>query len=403
MENKPKLKKLLRAIFTVSLCFLIWFAIINIYEYNTYKVNYNNKLCAIMSILNEKYPELSDNEIIKILNSKNKNTKLFEKYGIDIKNESIIIENDKEFNKFLILNILSIIAIIVVLVALFIKFNKNKDADIASITKYIEQINKRNYALDIDSISEDELSILKNEIYKTTVMLKEIADNSIQDKVNLKKSLEDISHQLKTPLTSILVVLDNLIDDENMDKNTRASFIRDIKKEVSNINFLVQAILKLSKFDSNTISFIREQKLLKEIVDESIKNVSTLCDLKNISIDVSRDDEASIYCDFRWQVEAITNIIKNCVEHSPEGSNIIIKYDENNAYAAIKIQDFGEGISKEDLPHIFERFYKGKNDKLDSIGIGLALSKTIIENDNGNINVESNSSGTKFVIKYFKW
>lgn len=402
MENKPKLKRLLITIFFVSLCFFILFATINIYEYNTYRANYNNKLCAIISVLNEKYPELSDNEIIEILNSKNGNTKFFEKYGIDINNESIVIENDNEFNKFLILNILIVIAIIVILVALFIKFNKNKDTDIASITKYIEQINKRNYALDIDSISEDELSILKNEIYKTTVMLKEIANNSIQDKVNLKKSLEDISHQLKTPLTSILVILDNLIDDENMDKNTRADFIRDIKKEVANINFLVQAILKLSKFDSNTISFIKEQKLLKEIVDESIKNVSSLCDLKNISIDASGKHEASICCDFRWQVEAITNIIKNCVEHSLEGNNVIIRYDENNAYASIEIQDFGEGISQEDLPHIFERFYKGKNNKLDSVGIGLALSKTIIENDNGNINVTSNSNRTKFVIKYFK-
>ncbi len=401
MENKPKLKKLLITILFVSICFMILFSIKSIKEYKTYRTNYNNKLSAIIFVLKEKYPKLSDNEIIEILNGKYGDAHLFEKYGIDIAKESVVIENDNSFKKFFLEDVLFFIVVIVVLVSIFILYNYNKDKEIAAITKYIEQINKRNYALEIDSISEDELSILKNEIYKTTVMLKEVASNSTQDKINLKKSLEDISHQLKTPLTSILIVLDNLIDDENMDSNTRADFIRDIKKEVANINFLVQAILKLSKFDSNTISFIKEQKTLKQIVDESIKNVSTLCDLKNINIDVNGNSEASICCDFRWQVEAITNIIKNCVEHSPEGESVIIRYDQNSAYASIEIQDFGGGITNEDLPHIFERFYKGKNAKSESIGIGLALAKTIIENDNGDISAMSDCDRTKFIIKYF--
>lgn len=401
MENKPKLKKLLITIFFVSACFLLLFSIKSINEYQTYKKNYNNKLSKIIFVLKEKYPELSNNEIIEIFNGKNGDDHFFEKYGIDIDNESVVIENDDSFKKFFCEDVLFFIIVIIVLVSIFIIYNYNKDKEIAAITKYINQINKRNYALEIDTISEDELSILKNEIYKTTVMLKEIASNSTQDKINLKKSLEDISHQLKTPLTSILIVLDNLIDDENMDNNTRADFIRDIKKEVANINFLIQAILKLSKFDSNTISFIKEQIPIKQIVDESIKNVSTLCDLKNINIDVGGNSEALICCDFRWQVEAITNIIKNCVEHSPEGESVIIRYEQNSAYASIEIQDFGEGITKEDLPHIFERFYKGKNAKSESIGIGLALAKTIIENDNGDIRAMSNCDRTKFIIRYF--
>ena len=231
--------------------------------------------------------------------------------------------------------------------------------------------------------------------------LKENADNSLKDKINLKKSLEDISHQLKTPLTSILVILDNLIDDEDMPKEVRQDFIRDIKREVSSINFLVQSILKLSKFDSNTIKFIKENILLKDIVKESVKNVSMLCDLKNVDIEVNGESKAKVNCDFMWEVEAVTNIIKNCVEHSNNESKIIVNYEQNNVYSSITIQDFAGGIDKKDLPHIFERFYKGKNASQDSVGIGLALAKTIIENDNGNINVETDNIGTKFIIKYF--
>jgi signal transduction histidine kinase len=302
----------------------------------------------------------------------------------------------------LILNIAFVLLIIAVLISIFLKYNNSKDKEISEITKYIEEINRKNYTLHIDEISEDELSILKNEIYKTTIMLKENAENSLTDKKNLKKSLEDISHQLKTPLTSILIMLDNLIDDTNMDSNMREEFIRDIKKEVTNINFLVQSILKLSKFDSNTISFSKEKIYLKEIVEEAVKKLSSLCDLRNINIEISGDNKAQITGDFMWQVEAISNIVKNCVEHSNSNEKIIINYEQNNIYSSISIQDFGEGILKEDLPHIFERFYKGKNSTEGGIGIGLALAKTIIEEGNGSIDVKTSKNGTKFIIKYFK-
>ena len=233
------------------------------------------------------------------------------------------------------------------------------------------------------------------------IKLKESAENSLQDKKNLKKSLEDISHQIKTPLTSILIMLDNLIDDPNMDAETRQWFIRDIKKNVNNINFLVQALLKLSKFDTNTVNFIREKKRLVEIVSNAKQKVSALCDLKKVKIESDGDKNASIKCDFKWQVEALTNVLKNCVEHSKTNGKIIVTYGKNNAYSFITVKDFGDGIDEYDINHIFERFYKGKNAKEDSIGIGLALSKTIIESDNGKITVESDNTGTKFVIKYF--
>ena len=291
---------------------------------------------------------------------------------------------------------------IVILLIVFIRYNHKKENDIKEIIKCIEQINKKNYELQIDSMSEDELSILKNEIYKTTIMLKESAENSNKDKMNLKKSLEDISHQLKTPLTSILVMLDNIIEDPDMDINVRNDFVRDIKRNVVNIIFLVQALLKLSKFDANTVHFIKKEYNLKNIVDESIKNVSTLCDLRNINIELNIKNDSKIICDSKWQIEAITNILKNSIDHSKDNQKVIINVENNNVYSTVEIKDFGDGISKKDISHIFERFYKGENATSDSIGIGLALAKTIIEEDNGNISVESNKNGTKFTIKYFK-
>ena len=123
--------------------------------------------------------------------------------------------------------------------------------------------------------------------------------------------------------------------------------------------------------------------------------------MKNISIYADGKTGAKINCDFMWEVEAVTNIIKNCVEHSENNSKINISYEQNNVYSSITIQDFAGGIDKKDLPHIFERFYKGKNASKDSVGIGLAISKTIIENDNGSITVETDNVGSKFIIKYF--
>ena len=402
MKNKVKLKRYIFISLIISIIFIVLNILINIYEYKIYRNNINNNLESIISLIETKYPLITKNEIMEILNSKNNTTNIFKEYGIDIDNTSIILENDKYYNSFIVLNTLYIFIIIIVLLIIILIYIKNKDKDIKDITKYIEEINKGNYGLKINSISEDELSILKNEIYKTTIKLKEAYINTNNDKLSIKKSLEDISHQLKTPLTSILIMLDNLIDDPNMDINTRQDFITDIKRQVVNINFLVQNLLKLSKFDSNTIHFIKENNKLSNILKEAIKNVSTLCDLKDIKIIINGDDESTIYSDFKWEVEALTNILKNSIEHTKDKKEILVDYNTNNVYSIIKIKDYGVGIAHDDLKHIFERFYKGKNSSPDSIGIGLSLAKAIINEDNGIISVESNSNGTTFIIKYYK-
>lgn len=403
MKNKIELKKYIISTLIVFICLFVLFLFLNIYEYKTYTKNFNNKISAIINVIKKDYPKITDKEIIKIINNDTlKTNDFFNKYGIDVNNKSILIKNDRDYHKFLAINLSFLTITVVILLIIYIRYNYKKEKDIKDIIKCIEQINKKNYEIQIDSISEDELSILKNEIYKTTIMLKEAAENSSKDKLNLKKSLEDISHQLKTPLTSILVMLDNIIEDLNMEEKIRNDFIVDIKRNVLNINFLVQSLLKLSKFDANTIHFVKQENDLKTIIEESIKNVSTLCDLRNINIKLNIKENSKIICDDKWQIGALTNIIKNAIEHSKNNSNIIINIENNNVYSMIEVIDFGEGIAKKDIKHIFERFYKCKNTKTDSIGIGLALAKTIIEEDKGTISVESNKLETKFIIKYYK-
>ena len=403
MKNKIKLKKFLIIITLFSICSMVLFLAINIYEQHIFTKNYNTKIVQIISQVKEEYPDLDENKLMSIINSDTVDEPLLKKYSIETDKDSLILENKKEYHKSLFINIVFLMITIIILILAFLRFNSKKDKEINEITKYIEEINRKNYKLNIDEMSEDELSILKNEVYKTTIMLKEAAENSNKEKLQLKDSLSDISHQLKTPLTSILIILDNLIDDPDMDKEIREDFIRDIKMEITNISFFVQSILKLSKLDTNTVDFIEEKTYIKDIVDEVVKNLSTLCDLRNIKIITKYKENTKIICDFRWQVEAFSNIIKNCIEHSKDNTNILLEVDENNVYSQVVIKDNGTGIEKEDLPHIFERFYKGKNSSNESCGIGLSLAKSIIEKSNGNIYVESKvGKGSTFTIKYFR-
>ena len=404
MKNKIELKKMCITSCVVIIIFLITFSILIYKQYKTYTYNFNQKIAGIIDNVLEKYPDIEKREIVEILNSSDKtNNEILREYGIELDKDSVILENNTDFQKFIIIDVSTLIVFILILSIIVFKYNHSESKKINEITKYIEEINRGNYKLNIEENTEDELSILKNELYKITIMLKEVAENSQKDKTTLKDSLSDISHQIKTPITSILIMLDNILSDENMPEDIKKDFIKDIKREIVNIKFLVESILKLSKIDSNSIKFIKKEVLIKDIINEAVKNVSMLSELKNIEIIVSGDDSIKTICDLKWQVEAITNILKNCIEHSYENRKIYTNYNQNNMYTELKIEDNGTGIDAKDLPHIFERFYKGKNSSSDSVGIGLALSKSIIESNNGYIQVDSKlNKGTTFIIKYLK-
>ena len=402
LTSNQELKKFLAKVIIVFIPFLIIFFLVNRSEFLFY--NYQNNL-FINNLINEvtnRYPDISKEEIISLLDNQEENTNnILEEYGIDLELDSLVLKNEEVIKTSIIINVFLLLIFILILVIFYFQYLKNHNRELSNITNYLESINEGNYKLEIDTNQEDYLSTLKNEIYKITVMLKEQASNSKNDKLALKTSLEDLSHQLKTPLTSISIMLDN-ISNVNIDSKTKQEFIKDIRREVLNIIFFVNTILKLALFDANTITFSKTSFLISKLLQEAIKNVSMLADLKNIKIVVTGSNEY-ILGDFKWQVEAITNILKNCIEYSNSDSLITINYGENKLYSYIKIQDRGIGMDKEDLKNLFIRFYKGKNSKSDSVGIGLALAKTIVEHDNAYISVDSKKGeGSVFVIKYMK-
>lgn len=401
MKNKTELKKYLKKAVLCTLIFAGLALLVTFIEYRIYTVNFNNKIYSVLNVIKSEYPDISEDKIMEVLNSDDDTKELFlEKYGIETDKDSIVLKNDSYFRMFVVINITGVVILSFLLELFYLKHNRRKDKDIEEISSYIEQINKGNYKLNIDNNSEDELSILKNEVYKTMIMLKEGAENSKKDKLSLKDSLGDISHQLKTPLTSIIIALENLEDNPDLDIETREKFIKNIKRDINNIRFLVESILKLSKLDTNTVDFMDKNIELEHLINESVGNVKNLCDLKNIRIDIPNKIEGNINCDEHWQTEALTNIIKNAAEHAD--TYVKIKTENNNVYTKIMIINDGANIDKSDLKHIFERFYRGKNASKDSIGIGLALSKKIIEKDNGYIDAESENNRTTFTIKYFK-
>ena len=386
--------------------------VITLQTYNQYKkvtITANQKIAEIIGTIIKQEPEIDTRTIIEVLNSKQdteeyqKGQEELKKYGIDINEANSIITVQNQMRQNLISNIILIIVFSILWMIIIFEYLKRRDKKINQISQYINEIKNKKYELDINENSEDELSNLKNELYKITVMLKEESEISKKDKENLKMSVEDISHQLKTPLTSITIMLDNLKNNPNMDENTKQKFIFEISKQIDWINWLVISMLKLSKLDANVVQFYEEKINLKRFIDEIIKNLEIPIEIKNQQIVIEGDESASFIGDYKWQQEAVTNIIKNCIEHNKDNGKVYIRYEENTLFTKITIKDEGEGITKEDLKHIFERFYKGQNSSENSVGIGLALAKNIIEKNNGMISCKSEvDKETEFVIKYMK-
>ena len=398
MENKVVLKKTIIALTISFLLFLIFFFVTENNYYKEYTYNYNKKLSSIVYKVKEKYPNVTDEEISYILNSDEEYN--LSDYGIDIEMESISLENDELKRNKTITQMLITFVFLITLIVIIYLYNKRKNKDMYDISKMIEQVSYGNYSMDLDLKGEDELSILKDNLYKITLKLKEEANNSLKDKISLKENLENISHQLKTPLTAISISIDNILDSEKITDAKRKEFLIDIRKEVNNINFFVKNLLDLSRFDANVIKFNRNKIKVSSIINKSIDKLILLSELREVNIDVKGDDYY-LLCDSNWEIEAVTNIIKNAIEHSKSNSVVNISYGENKIYKFIEINNKGKAIDKEDLNNLFKRFYNGKNATKDSTGIGLSLSKAIIEKDNGKIFVESKDGVTTFIIRYY--
>ena len=297
-----------------------------------------------------------------------------------------------------------IIALVALLIMIIISliFTKWRYKQIEELSQYLKRIAGGEYSLDIRDNDEGELSILKSEIYKVTVTLYEQASLLKKDKHFLADSISDISHQLKTPITSMFVMTD-LIRDESLPHNKRMEFTMNIHSQLERLQWLVASLLKLSKIDAGAIDFKKENVNVKELINRSIEHLLIPMEIKEQTLEITGDEHIQIIGDFNWTSEAIANIIKNCIEHTPCGGKIGASFSESSIYTMTKIYDNGEGILKSDLPNIFNRFYKGKNAHNDSIGIGLAMSKSIIENQGGTVEVTSEKNkGTQFIIKFYK-
>ena len=287
-----------------------------------------------------------------------------------------------------------------VLMAVFIFYTRKRYKKIVDLNDYLVRVLAENDNDEILDQEEGELSILKTNIYKTTSTLKYQKELLSDDKKNLAAAIADISHQLKTPLTSMMVMNDLLVDEQ--DENKRTEFLQTQSSQLNRMNWLIQTLLKLSKLDAGTIVLKKEDVSSAELIDEAVKPFGIQFDLRNIKFKSDISD-LIIRCDKNWTVEAIQNIIKNCIEHMDDGGELSVTMVDTNIFTQLTIRDTGCGIAEEDIPHIFERFYKGKNAGKDSVGIGLALSKSIIEGEQGEITVESTEGvGTKFIIKFYK-
>ena len=404
MINKESLKKVvITGLILILISSLTIFIVLTI-QYKNYEKIVNLTVSNLIDEIMEKYPETDEQEVIRIINSENQEQKdeVLSKYGYT-NNISYIKELENSMNTSIRINIAIIVLLGVIAIIVALIYTNKRDKSLRSINKYLDKVNNGNYELKIEDNGEDEISRLRNELYKTTILLRESAENSEKEKTNLSNSLADISHQLKTPLTSIRIMLDNIEENPNMDEKTRNEFIEEISRQIDWISSLVISLLKLAKFDAGAIVMQDTQINVKKLIDNVINNLAIMIDIKNIKIEEKIDEDVILRADYNWQLEALTNIIKNCIEHSKEDSKIKIEVENNSIFVKIKITDEGEGIEKEDLSHIFERFYKSKQASENSIGIGLSLAKTIIEKENGYIKVDSElGKGTTFEIKYLK-
>lgn len=292
------------------------------------------------------------------------------------------------------------LALGIILIIIFTVVTKRRYKNLNDLNDYLSLVCKGIYDMNIDDNTEGELSILKNNLYKVITLLQSQNEYLKNDKLYLADSIADISHQLKTPLTSMMVMCELLENEENPDK--RQEFVSVINNQLSKMKWLITNILKISKLDADATEFKRDEVSISKVLDDSLKPFALTAELKNIAIQNGANDFV-FNGDESWTVEAVSNIVKNCLEHTNDGGKITISSESTNLYNKLTISDNGCGIAEEDLPHIFERFYHGKNSSKDSVGIGLALAKTVFEKENASVTVESEQGrGSVFEIRFYK-
>lgn len=249
--------------------------------------------------------------------------------------------------------------------------------------------------------NEGELSILESEVRKMTVRLKESADLLRAEKAGLSRAMEDIFHQIRTPLTALNIEA-ALLAEEDLPYERRVRLTREVRRQLQRMEWLVEALLKMSRIDAGTVEFSRDTVLVRELVKKAAEPLSIPMELRDQRLETAVGDETCTG-DLAWSAEALGNVLKNCMEHTPAGGIISVKAEETALYTQITVRDNGPGFVKEDIPHLFERFYRGKNAGADSVGIGLALARMIVAEQGGTVTADNPAEGgARFVIRFYK-
>lgn len=286
----------------------------------------------------------------------------------------------------------------VLFLAATLVFTSWRYRQIARLSDQLRRINGGDHSLDPRDETEGELSILRSELYKTTVMLREQNAQLKRDKSALQEMLTDISHQLKTPLTSLFVMTD-LLCDSDLPEDRRLEFTGRIRAQLERLQWLLSALLKLSRLDAGAVQFQSTPVRADALLQRALAPLLIPMELKNQSLRVDAGT-VTLRCDPAWTAEAVLNILKNCVEHTPDGGTLTVSCSENPLYTQIRIQDGGPGIDPADLPHIWSRFYRGSNAHEDSVGVGLALAAAIVQGQDGSVSAHTlPQGGSAFEIR----
>ena len=368
---------------------------------------YNMSLASLVGSVMEEYPDAQMDNLISMLNGKDnaeRGEMLLRQYGIFIENEnSAFTTQTKRMTALQWEMNLIFLALTALLVGTVLIYLSRRQAHILKICNYMEELVRGNYGLDIQDNSDDELSGLKNEVYKLTVFFREQAERASANRRALADSVADISHQLKTPLTSVIVLFDNLSDSENMDDDTRHRFLEEISSQISDVTWLVTTLLKLSRLDAGVVELEEKPLQLETLAEDICDRLELNAEWRQVELCKEIPGQIIVKGDKKWLKEALLNVVKNAVEHSNVGGKVILAAEENDVYTQLTVQNWGEVIPEEEQKHLFERFYRGSTAGKESVGIGLALAKEILVRHNGYITVESGrEQGTIFCIKFIK-
>ena len=270
----------------------------------------------------------------------------------------------------------------------FLYRNRLETIRIRALAEYLEQVNTGK-AVILSTSGEDDFSKLEDEIYKTVTFLYQTKDSAVQAKNDFAENLSNIAHQIKTPITAISLSI------QMMKQDYGSKHLGQVEKQLSRLTHLEEALLVLSRIDAGTLHLQKEEVDVFTLLVLAADNLQELFVSSGTSIDIPELGEMLVIADLDWTMEAIMNLMKNCMEHSP-GGTIHCSYAQNPLYTEILIWDDGEGFAKEDIPHLFERFYRGQNAREGCIGIGLSLTKEIVERQNGTIRAQNKPGGGAF-------